>query len=123
MLFDFDEDEYAALVRIRWPARVAAIGVLVSLMAVAGALWAQAVQPPCLPGPFDLTSFFVKIFVAMAVIEGAFLFLTWQPPRSRGVGVAAAVVLAVAVWFVLGETVEIVQGYLKVGAYHCWTTF
>ena len=121
MLFDFDEDEYAALVRIRWPARVAAIGVVVSLMAGAGALWQKAVVPACPGGELlDLTSLFVNACVGMAAIEGVFLFLTWRPPRSRLVGFAAAVVLAVAVWLVLGAGVAIVQAYTSTYDQGCW---
>ena len=124
MLFDFDEDEYAALVRIRWPARVAAIGVVVSLMAGAGALWQKAVVPACPGGELlDLTSLFVNACVGMAAIEGVFLFLTWRPPRSRLVGFAAAVVLALAVVLFVGDVVVIVQVYLGLYDYHCWTMF
>jgi hypothetical protein len=115
MLFDFDEDEYAALVGRRWPARVAAIGVLVSLMAAAGTLWTKAVIPPSPQGEwFDVDSLVAEASVAMAVIEGVFLFLTWRPPRSRLVGFAAAVVLVVPVVFVFGEVVGIVKAYLRI---------
>ena len=93
----FDEPEYAAPVTIRWPARVAAIGVLVSLMSVIGALWYMAIQPPPAPGTMrldDLGPLLVGVRVALAVIEGVFFLLTRRPPRSRLVGFAAAVVLA-----------------------------
>ena len=95
----FDQPEYAAPVTIRWPARVAAIGVLVSLMAVTGDLWYMAIQPPAAPGTMTLVELGlgpldVGVRVALAVIEGVFFLLTRRPPRSRLVGFAAAVVLA-----------------------------
>jgi hypothetical protein len=116
----FDQPEYAAPVTIRWPARVATIGVVVSLMAVTGDLWYRAVQPPCPFGTFfDLRPFVTAACVAMAVIEGVSFLLTRRPPRSRLVGFAAAVVLAVAVLFVVGEVLGLVQTYFSYDQ-GCW---
>ena len=114
-----DEDGCPALVTIRWPARVAAIGVLVSLMTVTGSLWYMwyiAIRPPSAPGTWTLVDlglgpFMVGVPVALAVMEGVFLFLTWRPPRSRVVGFAAAVVLALAVVLVIEDVVAIVDAY------------
>ena len=115
----FDEPEYAAPVTIRWPARVAAIGVVVSLMTVTGSLWYTAIRPPSAHGTMTLDDLglgpiVVGVRVALALIEGVFLFLTWRPPRSRVVGFAAAVVLALAVVLVIGDVVVIVRAYLRI---------
>ena len=100
---------------IRWPARVAAIGILASLMAGAGLRWRNTVPPPgptSSPSGIDFTPLLVKACLIMAAIEGVFFLSTWRPPRSRVVGFLAAIVLAVAVWVLIGDVVLLVRGYL-----------